>query len=151
MAIIVNPSPGHGSILKRLKETIEAERRQHILIVEEMAAGQVTSNSSKNFPLSSTADFSQFLLIVAAQRKGKNAKTTRLSTPPQATTQHDESLRIQFDQRISALERDNVELKRDNVELKNTVDRVSIMKLSQSLEGFIFLRPVASTGHQLVR
>lgn len=49
----------------------------------------------------------------------------RSSTPTQATTEHHGNLR-DFDQRISALER-------DNVELKHTVDRVSIRLLFHSL------------------
>jgi hypothetical protein len=34
VALIVEPTPHHGSLMKRLKETIEAERRQHKLIME---------------------------------------------------------------------------------------------------------------------
>jgi hypothetical protein len=34
MAIIIEPTPQHGNIMKRLMETIEAERKQHKLIME---------------------------------------------------------------------------------------------------------------------
>ena len=34
MAVIIEPAPQHGNIMKRLKETIEAERKQHKLIME---------------------------------------------------------------------------------------------------------------------
>ena len=56
MAVIIDPAPGHGSILKRLKETIDAERAQHKLIMEEIAVGQGTSKSGRNSPLSLTTD-----------------------------------------------------------------------------------------------
>ena len=34
MAVIIEPSPRHGNIMQRLKETIEAERKQLKLIME---------------------------------------------------------------------------------------------------------------------
>jgi hypothetical protein len=34
MAIIIEPTPQHGSIMKRLKDTLEAERKQHKVVME---------------------------------------------------------------------------------------------------------------------
>ena len=81
--------------------------------------------------------YSYVLFIATAQKKGMNRKTTQPSTRTQTQAVTD-NLR-DFDQQISALERDNIKLKKDNiklkganVKLKGAVDRVSSMKLLHS-------------------
>jgi len=123
MVVVIKPAPYHRGIMKRLMDTLEVERRQHRLIMEE-------SDSA------------------AARKKGKNRKAAQPSTSAQTQVATD-SLR-DLDERLSALERDNIELKKDNarlsalerdnielkranVELKTTVDRhwTSISALSR--------------------
>jgi hypothetical protein len=52
IAVIINPTPVHGSILKRLGQCLEAERKQHKLIIEEVleTAGGGPLKSSKSLP-----------------------------------------------------------------------------------------------------
>jgi hypothetical protein len=39
MAVVIKPAPYHRGIMKRLMDTLEAERRQHRLIMEESDSG----------------------------------------------------------------------------------------------------------------
>jgi hypothetical protein len=125
MAAIITPTPGHGNILKRLIERLEVEKKQHKLIMEEslQTAGSGGSKPSKSSP-SPLESLYQLILIARYKRRARNSKVALSSTPPQAV-----DFGKEFDRRISALERDNVELKRDNVELKSTVDRVSASRV----------------------
>ena len=52
MTAIITPTPGHGNILKRLMERLEAEKKQHKLIMEEAleTAGNGGSKSCTSSP-----------------------------------------------------------------------------------------------------